>query len=95
MSTFFTKNSGPIIQENGRYWISEAVMNTLKRPSVDAVGRLIGTVLDKREALFVFWDPLPYCAYYHFQLPLKSVKTFLQKRTSVKKMANTTATPAH
>ncbi|XP_014093212.3 uncharacterized protein [Bactrocera oleae] len=38
------------------------------------------TVLDKREALFAYWDPLPYCAYYHFQLPLKSVKMFLQRR---------------
>ncbi|XP_013111809.2 uncharacterized protein LOC106090225 [Stomoxys calcitrans] len=36
--------------------------------------------LDKREALFTYWDPLPYCAYYHFQLPLESVKSFLQKR---------------
>ncbi|EDW58611.1 uncharacterized protein [Drosophila virilis] len=36
--------------------------------------------LDKREALFAYWDPLPYCAYYHFQLPLESVKLFLQRR---------------
>lgn len=40
--------------------------------------------LDKREALFTYWDPLPYCAYYHFQLPLESVKTFLQKRHKTK-----------
>lgn len=78
---FVRQNSGPIVQEGGRYWIHEAVLNTLKHPSVDAVGKLIGTVLDKREALFVYWDPLPYCAYYHFQLPFKSVKTFLQRRT--------------
>lgn len=26
--------------------------------------RLLGSVLDTREALFAFWDPLPYCAYY-------------------------------
>ncbi|SPP82717.1 uncharacterized protein LOC117585146 [Drosophila guanche] len=38
------------------------------------------TALDKREALFAYWDPLPYCAYYHFQLPLESVKLFLQRR---------------
>ncbi|XP_055379362.1 uncharacterized protein LOC129610719 [Condylostylus longicornis] len=77
---FNRQNSGPMVQDNGRYLISEAVMNTLKNPSVDAVNKLIGTVLDKREALFAFWDPLPYCAYYHFQLPLNSVKTFVQKR---------------
>jgi hypothetical protein len=57
----------------------ETVMNTLKHPSVEAVGRFIGTVLDKREALFVFWDPLPYCAYYHLQLPFKNVLAFVQE----------------
>ncbi|XP_037975705.2 uncharacterized protein LOC119694128 [Plutella xylostella] len=29
-----------------------------------AVGKLLHTVLDTREALFAYWDPLPYCAYY-------------------------------
>lgn len=77
---FTRQNSGPIVQEGGRYWIHEVLLNTLKHPSVDAVGKLIGTVLDKREALFVYWDPLPYCAYYHFQLPFKSVKAFLKRR---------------
>ena len=80
---FTRQNSGPLVQEGGRYWIHEAVLNTLKHPSVDAVGKLIGTVLDKREALFVYWDPLPYCAYYHFQLPFKSVKKFLNRRVAV------------
>ncbi|KAJ2947620.1 hypothetical protein O0L34_g17421 [Tuta absoluta] len=28
------------------------------------VGKLLDTVLDTREALFAYWDPLPYCAYY-------------------------------
>lgn len=77
---FSRKNSGPIVQNGGRYWIHDAVLSTLKHPSVDAVGKLIGTVLDKREALFVYWDPLPYCAYYHFQLPFRSVRTFLESR---------------
>lgn len=60
---FIRQKSGPIVQEGGRYWIHEVLLNTLKHPSVDAVGKMIGTVLDKREALFVYWDPLPYCAY--------------------------------
>ncbi|CAG9787048.1 unnamed protein product [Diatraea saccharalis] len=34
-----------------------------------AVGKLLDTVLDTREALFAFWDPLPYCAYYQSRLP--------------------------
>lgn len=76
---FSRQNSGPLVADSGRYWMHEAVMNTLKHPSVEAVGRLIGTVLDKREALFVFWDPLPYCAYYHIQLPFKNVLAFVQE----------------
>ncbi|XP_061396887.1 uncharacterized protein LOC133332499 [Musca vetustissima] len=48
--------------------------------------------LDKREALFAYWDPLPYCAYYHFQLPLESVKSFLQRR---RKTTPKAATAAH
>ncbi|KAM7361560.1 uncharacterized protein ACRADG_012570 [Cochliomyia hominivorax] len=52
--------------------------------------------LDKREALFTYWDPLPYCAYYHFQLPLESVKTFLQKRHKTKtKAPRLTIPPVH
>lgn len=93
---FVRQKSGPIVQKGGRYWIHEAVLNTLKHPSVDAVGKLIGTVLDKREALFVYWDPLPYCAYYHFQLPFKSVKTFLQRRTPTPgRHSPTLAAPVH
>ncbi|CAD6993895.1 uncharacterized protein LOC101463375 [Ceratitis capitata] len=54
------------------------------------------TVLDKREALFAYWDPLPYCAYYHFQLPLKSVKMFLQKRhRSSKTLSPRITMPVH
>ncbi|KOB78491.1 hypothetical protein OBRU01_02225 [Operophtera brumata] len=33
------------------------------------VGKLLDTVLDTREALFAFWDPLPYCAYYQSRAP--------------------------
>ncbi|XP_026759593.1 uncharacterized protein LOC113518797 [Galleria mellonella] len=33
------------------------------------MGKLLDTVLDTREALFAFWDPLPYCAYYQSRLP--------------------------
>lgn len=93
---FSRQNSGPLVQEGGRYWIHEAVLNTLKHPSMNTVGKLIGTVLDKREALFAFWDPLPYCAYYHFQLPLRSVKVFLQKRRMARNsMATSLTAPVH
>lgn len=77
---FSRHNSGPLVQKNGRYWIHDTLLKTLKNPSVEAVTSLIGTVLDKREALFVFWDPFPYFAYYHYQLPMNSIREFLQRR---------------
>ncbi|XP_067617479.1 uncharacterized protein [Eurosta solidaginis] len=54
-------------------------------------------VLDKREALFAYWDPLPYCAYYHFQLPLESVKMFLQRRhrSATKTLSPRITMPVH
>lgn len=77
---FSRQNSGPLIVENGRYWMHETVANTLRNPTVETVTRLVGTVLDKREVLFTMWDPLPYCAYYHMQLPFKNVLGFVQKQ---------------
>ncbi|XP_015117641.1 uncharacterized protein LOC107041553 [Diachasma alloeum] len=37
--------------------------------------------IDKREALFVYWDPLPYCVYYHLQLPLLRIAGAIRERT--------------
>lgn len=76
---FSRQNSGPIVAENGRYWMPETVINTLRNPSMESVTTFIGTVLDKREALFTLWDPLPYCAYYHMQLPFKNIVDFVQR----------------
>ncbi|XP_068156094.1 uncharacterized protein [Drosophila tropicalis] len=53
------------------------------------------TALDKRDALFAYWDPLPYCAYYHFQLPLESVKLFLQRRSATKSLSPRITVPVH
>ncbi|KAJ8942250.1 hypothetical protein NQ318_003097 [Aromia moschata] len=77
---FNRQNSGPLVQENGIYRMPDTVLNTIKNPSIQTVTRLIGTVLDKREALFAIWDPLPYCAYYHMQLPFKNILGFMQRR---------------
>ncbi|XP_055847596.1 uncharacterized protein LOC129913115 [Episyrphus balteatus] len=66
-----------LLDDAGLFWSNE----NHKTSSIDAISRrLLGNILDKREALFAYWDPLPYCAYYHFQLPLASVRTFLQNR---------------
>ncbi|XP_029166363.1 uncharacterized protein LOC114937124 [Nylanderia fulva] len=58
-----------------RQSLSDAVASALKQPVTgdQTASHLLGTVLDKRESLFVYWDPLPYCAYYHLQLPFRRV----------------------
>lgn len=98
---FDRRKSGPTIAPTGNYWMHEAVMSTLRHPGVEAVSKLIGTVLDKREALFVYWDPLPYCAYYHLQLPFSSVINYMQNKKQIdawssesKCLSRTSTTPA-
>lgn len=81
---FSRQNSGPLVSPVGRYWMPDALIDALKHVSVEAVGQLIGTVLDKREALFSYWDPLPYLAHYHIQLPLNHVQRILQGHQALK-----------
>lgn len=92
---FSRQNSGPLVQDTERYWMHELIINTLKNPSLNTVGKLIGTVLDKREAIFVYWDPLPYLAYYHFQLPFKTILSFLKKIQTTRKITNGVAAPTN
>lgn len=65
---FSRQNSGVLLIAD-RHLLPDAVTSTLNRTPGETVPHLLGTVLDKREALFAYWDPLPYCAYYHLQLP--------------------------
>lgn len=88
---FNRQSSGPLVANKGRYWMHQALLNAVQKPSVNSVTRLIGTVLDKREVLFVYWDPLPYCVYYHMQLPLRNVLDLLQGR----RFPRTMAAPVH
>ncbi|KAG7207973.1 hypothetical protein KM043_009554 [Ampulex compressa] len=68
---FSRQNSGVQCTAANRQFVSENVASAWKRPTGETAPHLLGTVLDKREALFVYWDPLPYCAYYHLQLPFR------------------------
>lgn len=77
---FTRQSSGPLTTNKGRYWMHRALLDAVQKPSVSSVTRLIGTVLDKREVLFVYWDPLPYLAYYHMQLPLRNISQLLHRR---------------
>lgn len=92
---FNRQNSGPLVTEKGRYWMHTALMSTVQKPSVEALTRLIGTVLDKREALFVYWDPLPYCAYYHMQLPFKNILGLVHRRRFHNAITGTSPVPVH
>ncbi|EFN84603.1 uncharacterized protein LOC105183092 [Harpegnathos saltator] len=58
--------------------LSDAVASVFKRQNSEVASHLLGTVLDKREALFVYWDPLPYCAYYHLQLPFGRIAAIIR-----------------
>lgn len=77
---FERQNSGPMVQP--KHFLPATVAETIKNPSVKSFEQLVGTVLSKREALFVFNDPLPYIAFYHFQLPLQKVSNFLKLYSS-------------
>ncbi|XP_015519772.1 uncharacterized protein LOC107224289 isoform X1 [Neodiprion lecontei] len=70
---FSRQNSEHLANGDRGQNLNEAVANALKRPPTDVASHLLGTVLDKRETLFVYWDPLPYCAYYHLQLPFRRI----------------------
>ncbi|CAL7952391.1 unnamed protein product [Xylocopa violacea] len=67
---FSRQNSG-ILATLDRRLPPDAVVSALIQSMGETAPHLLGTVLDKREALFAYWDPLPYCAYYHLQLPFR------------------------
>ncbi|XP_012540787.1 uncharacterized protein LOC105839193 [Monomorium pharaonis] len=70
----FSRQNSALLGMGGssRQLLTDAVA-TLKQSTSETAPHLLGTVLDKRESLFVYWDPLPYCAYYHLQLPFRRV----------------------
>ncbi|KAK1129312.1 hypothetical protein K0M31_020438 [Melipona bicolor] len=76
---FSRQNSG-ILTMSDRHLLSDTVSCALKRSVGETVPHLLGTVLDKREALFAYWDPLPYCAYYHLQLPFRRLARIIRAR---------------
>lgn len=70
---FSRRNSEHLVNGDGGQRLHEAVAKAMKRPPPDIAADLLGTIIDKRKALFVYWDPLPYCAYYHLQLPFRRI----------------------
>lgn len=65
---FSRSSSGPLLVGEKYDIQPEAFSSAVKQANSNG-NNCLGSVLDKREALFVYWDPLPYCAYYHLQLP--------------------------
>lgn len=76
---FSRYTSGPIVMNGGKYWLNGMVMNTLVHPSLHRIRQCLRIVWGRNDALFVMWDPLPYCAYYYLQLPLNSVSGVVNK----------------
>ncbi|XP_012243225.1 uncharacterized protein LOC100747015 [Bombus impatiens] len=80
---FSRQNSG-VLTTSDRHLLPNGVSYALKRSAGETVPHLLGTVLDKREALFAYWDPLPYCAYYHLQLPFRRLAGIIRAQPSRK-----------
>ncbi|XP_017875338.1 uncharacterized protein LOC108622154 isoform X2 [Ceratina calcarata] len=68
---FSRQNSGLPMPSMDRQSLTDAVSSAFNQSIGEVAPNLLGTVLDKREALFTYWDPLPYCAYCHLQLPFR------------------------
>ncbi|KAL1123096.1 hypothetical protein AAG570_002184 [Ranatra chinensis] len=90
-------NSGSIVPLGCKVGVSLAYIchTNVHNPSVESVTKLIGTVLDRREALFAYWDPLPYCAYYHLQLPFNRVLRFVNEFNGRPGFDTRALAPAH
>lgn len=67
---FSRQNSG-MLSTLERHLSSDTMNYALKQSTGETIPHLLSNALDKREALFAYWDPLPYCAYYHLQLPFR------------------------
>ncbi|XP_065214248.1 uncharacterized protein LOC135841290 [Planococcus citri] len=79
---FSRHKSGPIVANDGKYWLNEAMLNTIEYPSVRSFTKLFDIICGKHEALFTIWDPLPYCAYYYIQLPITNVSNIFRRNAS-------------
>lgn len=67
---FKRSRSGPIVNNGKKYWLDKLVLDALTHLSPAGLWNLLGAFFVRHDALFVFWDPLPYCAFYYLQLPL-------------------------
>ncbi|GAB1869591.1 hypothetical protein CAJAP_10670 [Camponotus japonicus] len=72
---FSRQNSAVRSGSLDRQSLSDTLTSAFKQPAFSdhTEPHLLGTMLNKKESLFVYWDPLPYCAYYHLQLPFRRV----------------------
>ncbi|EEB15605.1 conserved hypothetical protein [Pediculus humanus corporis] len=75
---FSKKNSSRLLVEKPRYWISDAILSILNRLSMETLMKFFKTILNKQEAVFVYWDPIPCCAYNFLQKPFKKIFDFIE-----------------
>lgn len=76
---FVRSRSGPIINNGKKYWLDKLVLDALTHLSPVGLWNLLGAFFVRHDALFVFWDPLPYCAFYYLQLPLGKFYNVVKK----------------
>lgn len=76
---FSRSKSGPIVDNGSKYWLDKVVLDTVTHLSPAGLWNLLGAFFVRQDALFVFWDPLPYCAYYYLQRPLAKFYDVVRK----------------
>ncbi|XP_034942536.1 uncharacterized protein [Chelonus insularis] len=76
---FSRQNSGPLLVGETCQSKEKAFPSAVKQATINTTN-YFNSAIDKREALFVYWDPLPYCAFYHLQLPFFRITNALRAR---------------
>ena len=78
----FSRQHSANLLVNDRYKQTNVSSSNIKGLSARNRSVVAGAtnVIDKRDVLFVYWDPLPYCAYYHLQLPFRRLAGVIREQ---------------
>jgi len=69
-----------VVETTNRYYVTTLLYETVTRMmTVQSVKHLVRTVVTEREMVFVYWDPLPFFAYYSLQMILDRINTALDQ----------------
>lgn len=79
---FRRHKSGPVVTDNGKYWLNEVIKNTWESPSVNKIREFLPILWGKNDALFLWGDPLPFYVYYYVFLPMNKISSLLKRLNS-------------